>query len=1217
MANLHNHTDKGSFDSVIKHDDFVKRIQELNQEYVVQTDHGSLNAMISLAKKTYKAGLKYIPGIELYVTWGDKPIKEKDEFGKLYYHMLAIAKNNTGLKNLQNLLALSYTKDHFYMKPRVSIRELFNHKEGLIITSGCLASLTSQSLLFEHYYNNAEDQAAFALEKRRAAFASGVSCDDHIFDDDFLKTCTDLKGARSAREIIDLFAYEFKDDFYIEIQDNGAEEQYIINDALIQIAKEKGLPLIATSDAHYLRKEDEHIRRHKLMIRNNALGNSDDPDAVGEFYDGGSIYLKSAQELAEVLPHESITNTLDLARKCDVSFDFSKNYFPIVKHLLDKQFSSFEDPEFEEVKDICAFGMRKYKFDKDNSYTERLEEELQTIKELGFIPYFLALYYILKKGKEQGIFFGAGRGSAAGSLVCYLMGITDIDPIKYGLYFSRFLNKHRVSLPDVDTDCDSEQRETVFQIVKDMFGAEKVGKVITFGQLKPRSAAKDLGRIMGVPELGVKVASLIPPPLHGVEPTIEECFKFVPELSDEKYKIITEKMKELQGLTRSEGVHAAGLVIAPEDISNLSPYKIAIEKGSTDIILGLSVEELEDAGLIKYDFLGLRNLTILRKTIDYLKLKDIEFSLDMIPEHDDKVYEYIRASEDFGGLFQVEGSAGFSSLLKQIKPKCLDDIAIVSALYRPGPLGVKMHEVLIQRKEEGWQPSSYLDRLLSDTYGCLVYQEQLMLASMKLANFSESDADALRKAIGKKKPEDLIKWKDVFINGCKQVGLISESEADRIWETIESSGSYSFNKSHSISYAKLTYQCAYLKYYFLDEFIAALISASFDKKDKLAQALKTAKLSGVTLLPPSISNLHEETLPVSKNKIRLGLSVCKSLKSNATYLLDVVEKDNPQTIFDLFQKVNRSKFNIANAQAIAKAGVLDSFIDNTAMSREGLIEYIKELYSFYQIYEKKEAQYNAWLERKKERERQETLKSLGLDYGKRLASVGKEPEIPSPPDISNYVSIPQDLLQEALYEYQILGIYINYHPLELLDMPLSLTNIGDLEELATEYKNKTKYDIAGIITQFNLIKTRKKQVMAEFIIEDERGMSKVNLFPKAYSQLSHLFNKGKIDDYSFAVASVTAKRDRFGNVTISVEDMSLIDLHNSAIAEAYKKPKYKMKDNTFSNFSTELPSSPKQVIKKRFNSFFDFLSWFEQQDIDKPNQILDISLGKLSFKKEN
>lgn len=1203
MVNIHNHTDKGSFDSVLSHDRFISRIQELNQEYIVQTDHGTMNAMISLAKKSYKAGLKYIPGVELYVTWGNKPIKQKDEFNRLYYHMLVLAKNNTGLKNLQNLVALSYSPDHFYYKPRIAIEELISHKEGLIITSGCLASLTSQTILFENSYKKTEDKDDFFKRNVDAAYLSGVSCDDHFgFDESILKT-GELKGARSLDSLVDYFLKYFKDDFYLEIQDCGADDQLIVNQALIDLSERKGVPLVATSDAHYATPEDADTRRNMLMIRNNAI--PDDNETSAEFYDGGKIHLKGFEELAQTLPEQAIYESWNIASKCDVKFDFNKTYFPSVTHLLPK-----ETEEEIYFKRICDLGMTQRGLTGIPEYESRLLEEKQTIKDLGFIPYFICLYEILKKASDAQILIGAGRGSAAGSLVCYLLRITDIDPIRYGLFFSRFLNKSRVSLPDVDSDCSSEDREKLLHLIKEMFGEDKVGKVITFSGLKPRGTARDLGRILGLSDLGNKVASLVPPPLHGVEPTIEECFTYVPELSLPEYAPITNKMKDLQGLTRSEGVHAAGLVITPVPLADIVPYKIQEEKdGTSNIILQLSVEELEDAGLIKYDFLGLRTLTILKKTFEYLLKDGVKTTLDDIPDEDPLVYEYLRSTKDYGGLFQVEGSVGFSTLLSQIQPRKLEDISLVSGLYRPGPLGVGMDKIIIQRRSEGWVPRNDLDRALKDTYGCLVFQEQLMKIAVEFASFSEMDADSLRKAIGKKKPEELAKWKDIFFSRAQTSGRLSPNLIKEVWDSIESAGAYSFNLSHSISYAKLTYQCAYLKMTYPEHFIAAIISASSQNKEKLMTSLKTAKVSGIEILPPSIRKLESDTLPLSKGRVRLGLSACKTLKKSADQLIKIMETNKIETVFDLLKKVNRTKFNSLKAKSIAKAGILDELIGDLSINRSSLVKYIDDIYEWFRKNEEKQSQYDKWIEAKERREEQERLKSQGLDYGGRLVSVRKTPpELPAKPELSSYQEKEVDLLDEALNEYEILGLSIRNHPLDLLDLRIDLEPISNLECLAEE-RPRDSFAIAGICTQFKLIKTRKKDVMAEFVLEDQESIGRVNIFPSVYSKIAPKLPEGEAPDYSVVICKVKPKVDKYGNLTISCNDLIFLDLKDSNVKDFYsaksavQKIKTKPKDNS---------------RKKHFNSFLDFLDFFYSEE---PNFFDDekneISVRRLSFSKKS
>lgn len=740
FVNLHNHTNRGSFDSVMTHDKFVSRIKELGQTHVVQTDHGTLSSMIGLAEKTQKAGLKYIPGCEFYVTGSMDAIRGKDPFGRTYYHLLAIAKNNQGLKNLQILIGLSGKRDRYYYKPRITLRDLLDHKEGLIITSGCLASMTSTSVLFENSWIFKSDEQKRA--ERQKYFLSGLGCDDHLFEDLPITTVEkDFRGSFSTEANLSFFQTHFKDDFYLELQDCGAEEQKVVNEAMIHYSKKMGIPLIVTSDAHYARPEDAPTRKAMLLIKHGAVRSQKDEAEEGssakDFYDGGILHLKGSQELIPLFGEEPLRNTTDLAAKCDVQIKHGVNHFPLpVK-------------EKRTLEALCWEALRAKGFDGASlsRYEERLREELQTINEMGFAPYFITLSEIMKETEEKlGILWGNGRGSAAGSLVGWLLKIHRVDPLKWNLSFSRFLNKARVSLPDVDSDLNSDQRQELIRYLIESFGRERIAQVITFSNLKPRGLARDVGRLIGNPDLGIEVANLIPPPIHGKEPTVQESIDSVPALREQKYAEVVARMLDLENLTRQEGIHAAGIVITPAPLAEVSPYKMQWNKelGEEIACLQLAGDELETAGLIKYDFLGLRNLEILKKCLGWIGKK-----LEDIPEEDPVVFEMFRTTDDMGGIFQMEGSAGILRLSKAINPQNIEDLALISALYRPGPLGSGMDKAIIERRENGWVPRTEFDKLLAATQGTIVYQEQMMEVAKVLAGFSDSDADSLRRAIGK------------------------------------------------------------------------------------------------------------------------------------------------------------------------------------------------------------------------------------------------------------------------------------------------------------------------------------------------------------------------------------------------------------------------------------------------------------------------------------
>ena len=1082
FVNLHNHTDRGSYDSIFTADKFINRLIELDQEVLVQTDHGTMRGMINLAQKANKAGLKYIPGLEAYMTLGDVPLRGKDEFGRTQYHIVLLAKNKTGLMNLQRLAALSTTKDHFYYKPRVSLYEILNNNEGLIATSACIAGVIPQTILMEQGYKELPNPCFIK-------HVMGLNCtpdemrEDLIFD-------PNLRGYRSTESLIEMFLNGFGDDFYLEIQDSGAgEEQDVINKALIEISKERGIPLIATSDAHYATKGEASLRTMMLKIRTGRID-----DANSKFFEEGNLWLKSGEELESIFGSEPIANTVTIANKCNVEIDFKQTYFPVPELPPSYNESSkyFYDLAHQQLKDNPNIPNTE-------EYINRLDEEITTITELGFADYFLVLVEILKWAKEHSILTGPGRGSAAGSLVSYVLGITNIDPIQYKLFFSRFLNKARVSWPDIDLDIDAEQRDKLIQYVIDKYGEDKVCQIMTFSELKPRGMAKDIGRALKMDDLGYKVSDLIPPSDQGREPTVAFSLEQVSELSEEKYEPIVSRMKLLEGLNRTTGVHAAGLVISPKPLIEIAPIEYQRTKEKETPVIQLSMNEVESIGLVKMDFLGLRNLSVIRKTIDLVPELN---SPNDIPNDDLDTYQMLRITKDFGGIFQFEGSPAIGELLRNIQPKRLEDIADATSLFRPGPLGIGLNKLYLANKKEGWVSSGTpMDEITKDSEGCLIYQEQLISMCVDIAGFTPEDGDRIRKVLGKKKIKEVEEWREPFIKGCLSTSGISEEESGDLFESIKSGASYLFNKSHAIAYSLISYWSAYLRTHHTVEFLASLLNASYHTKDKLLSALNTCKNLNIKVSIPTLDNLSRECKPFN-NTIILGAMIFKHLGKGATAAVEAASK-NPESLMDFFILVNKKDFNSGKAVALAKGGVLDSLAKKEGLNRRSLIEAIPIIYDYFKKNRSKTKQIEKWLIRKQKREEQERLKEEGKPYGKRMVSVGKKPTLPPLPNFKEYKNI-TDPFTTSMEEYEILGFCLDKYPTYFMDIPEEAITI---ESLKSKPINKTQYIIAGVVVNFKELITKKKKLRATFQLEDETGILQANIFPSIYAKI-----RNKIED---------------------------------------------------------------------------------------------------------
>lgn len=1158
FANIHNHTDVGSFDAVLTADRFVERVKELGQEYVVQTDHGTMRGMIGLAKKARKAGLKYIPAIEVYTCLGDVPVKGADLLGKRYYHMLLIAKNQTGLTNLFELNALSYQNDgHFYYKPRVTLEEIRKHSDGLIATTGCIASPLSTIALLETR-GAKEFKEKRSLDLLKAMLCAGLSCDDHLeilTEEEQKQILADrsLFGTLTYSKFYDYLLGIFGDDLYGEVQDCGDPDQDIVNAHIFEYSKIKGVPVIATSDAHYARPEDARVRELMMRIRHKRL---DLNDGV-EFYEGGRLHLKSGEELGKLFGVEPINNTIRLVESCTEVMLERSTLFPVPKSYGGSDRNIIFKKKILEglvgrgiTPDHAEYGI----------YLSRIEHEFEVITSLGFTDYFLVLEDLLSKARARNILIGPGRGSISGCLIAWTLNITQVDSIKYNLLFSRFLNKHRVSLPDADIDVMSSKRDEFISLVVEEYGQENVCQIMTFLEMKPKSIARDLGRIFEIPDLGAEIAKLIPPPLHGREATVSEALEQVPQLKEPKYAKIVGLMRDLESLSRTSGVHAGGVIIAPIKLKEVVPVEFQKDKA----VVGLAMDEIESAGLIKFDFLGLRNLDIINETC---RMVGIEDPYAEIPLDDEATYLELTNSSDFGGFFQFEGSIGIGDLLRKIQPKSIKDISDATALYRPGPLNSGMDKEYLEKrilfKEGKWKADSYYEQILESTYGTMIYQEQLMEIVVKLAGFDEAESDLLRRAIGKKKHEEIVLMKNKFVEGCKKLKKVNIDEIEGIWSAIEKNADYGFNASHSVSYALLSYITAYLRTHYKEQYMASLLNWSKDDRSKFLHGLKSTKNLGVEIRAPQISKLEEDCVVEGPGIIRLGTAICKNLKKSGGYAVKA-SKENPRNLFDFIEKVNRSKLNVRACKAMISAGILDEFTysEDFKLNRTGLRKAVEDYYEWFRLNEAKKDQWNRWNERRLLREAQESLKLQGLDYGKRLVGIGKEPSLPKIPSLKDYQDIPDELFENALAEYEILGCTIGPMPTEYFEYDEDVVTIAELKEKLNktieEGETTLRGFVIGIIAESDEIRTSAGKSMASLLIEDVSDFMNVTIFPRHYEKIKATI--GKFEDLSCFVFDVTC---RVNQSNLSADQYEITFVYNNHFVP--KLDKYNRKFLTNNN----------------------------------------------------
>ncbi len=867
FIHLHNHTEYSLLDGACKIDSFLNTASQFGMDAIAITDHGNLFGSIEFYKKALKMGIKPIIGIEIYITENIKKTKNS-----VTNHLLLLAKNKKGYKNLVKLSSFAYL-DGFYKRPRIDKNLLKQYSEGLIGASACLAGEIPRLIL----QNKIEEAKKTALEYQ---------------------------------EILG------KGNFYLELMNHNLKEQQIVNKALISISKELNIPLIATNDIHFLKKEHKEVHDILLCIQTKTTLQ----DTKRFKFESDEVYFKSQQQMIELFKDtpEAIENTIKIAEECNVDITFGEYLFPAFK-IPDKYKN---DQEY--LEHLVYEGMKKRYKNITDEIKNRVNMELKVIEKMGFAGYFLIVSDFVNYAKQNGIPVGPGRGSAAGSIVSYCTGITDIDPLKYNLLFERFLNPERISMPDIDIDFSDEKREKVIDYVREKYGDKNVSQIITFGRMKAKSVVRDVGRVMGLEYSFVdKIAKMIP------ENKLQDAIENSPELA-EKYKNdptinkLLNYAMELEGLPRQPGMHAAGVVIAPDDLTNY----VALYKGKEGITTQVDKDLLEELGLLKMDFLGLRTLTVIDHTLELIK-KNHGKSIDLsnIPLDDPDVFQLLSEGKTIG-IFQFE-SEGMQSYLKKLKPSSIEDMIAMNALYRPGPLKSNMVDEFIHRKH-GIKKIEYLhpllEPILKDTYGVIVYQEQVMQIASKLANFTMGEADTLRKAMGKKKPEILAKFEPKFIEGAKQNGM-EEKKAKELYELMKQFGEYGFNKSHSACYAYVAYQTAYLKAHYPTEFMAALLSSVINDSDKIVKFIDECKKLNIEIVPPDI-NESDFLFTVKNNKIYFALGGIKSCgQSSIDDIIKIRTEDGPfESFFDFIKRTYSYQGIKKNTiEALIYAGTFDKF----------------------------------------------------------------------------------------------------------------------------------------------------------------------------------------------------------------------------------------------------------------------------------------------------
>ena len=1056
FTHLHVHTEYSLLDGSNKIQEYVNRVKELGMDSAAITDHGVMYGVIDFYRAARAAGINPVLGCEVYVAPGSRFDREIGSGDDRYYHLVLLAENNQGYANLMKIVSKSFVEG-FYYKPRVDLQLLEKYHEGLIASSACLAGEVARYLTRGMY----EDAKAAALRYQ------------------------------------DIFG---KGNFFLELQDHGIPEQQNVNQQLLKMHRETGIELVATNDVHYTLAED--AQPHDVLLCLQTGKKLSDENRMR--YDGGQYYVKSPEEMERLFPYatEALENTHKIAQRCHVEIEFGVTKLP--KFDVPQGYTSWEY-----LNELCFKGLEERYQPVTEELKERLNYELSTIKNMGYVDYFLIVWDFIRYARDHDIMVGPGRGSAAGSLVAYTLGITQLDPIRYDLLFERFLNPERVSMPDIDVDFCFERRQEVIDYVRRKYGDDCVVQIVTFGTLAARGVIRDVGRVMDLPYAQVDtIAKMIPQELNI---TIDKALKMNPELKktyEEQPEIhdLIDTARRLEGLPRHTSMHAAGVVISQKDVSEYVPLSRA-QDGS--IVTQFTMTTLEELGLLKMDFLGLRTLTVIQNAVHLIE-QDTGVHLDMqkIDYNDKKVLDSLGTGRS-DGVFQLE-SAGMKNFMKELKPQSLEDVIAGISLYRPGPMDFIPQYIRGKNHPDTIQyDCPQLEPILKPTYGCIVYQEQVMQIVRSLAGYTLGRSDLVRRAMSKKKASVMEKERQNFVYGNEQEGVpgciangIDEQTANKIYDDMTDFAKYAFNKSHAAAYAVVSYQTAFLKYYYPVEFMAALMTSVIEMPNKVAEYIQVCRQMGISILPPDV-NCGIYGFSVDHGAIRYGLSAIKSVGRPVINAL-VEEREKNGTYRSLKDFIERLT-GIVNKRAIEnfiKAGALDCLEGNR---RQKMNVYGQIVDSIAQ-------------EKKNSFAGQMSLFDLVSDEDK------KDFEIRMP-NVGEY-----DKEMVLAFEKEVLGIYLSGHPLEryrgIMDKMISAKTTDfqpDEESGIPKVYDGQKVIIGGMITERTIKYTRNNKVMAFLTVEDLVGTVEVVVFPRDYEKWQTLITD---DARVFIQGRVNAEDDR-------------------------------------------------------------------------------------------
>ena len=1056
FTHLHVHTEYSLLDGSNKIKEYVARVKELGMDSAAITDHGVMYGVIDFYRAARAAGINPILGCEVYVAPGSRFDREAGSGEDRYYHLVLLAENNQGYSNLMKIVSKGFVEG-FYYKPRVDIQLLEKYHEGIIALSACLAGEVARFLTRGMY----EDAKSAALRYQ------------------------------------DIFG---KGNFFLELQDHGIPEQQNVNQQLLKMHRETGIDLVATNDVHYTLAED--AQPHDVLLCLQTGKKLSDTDRMR--YEGGQYYVKSPEEMERLFPYatEALENTHKIAQRCHVEIEFGVTKLP--KFGVPDGYTSWEY-----LNELCFKGLEERYQPVTEALKERLNYELSTIRNMGYVDYFLIVWDFIKYARDHDIMVGPGRGSAAGSLVAYTLGITQLDPIRYDLLFERFLNPERVSMPDIDVDFCFERRQEVIDYVRRKYGDDCVVQIVTFGTLAARGVIRDVGRVMDLPYAQVDtIAKMIPQELNI---TIDKALQMNPELKkayeDEKeiHELI-DTAKRLEGLPRHTSMHAAGVVISQKDVSEYVPLSRASD-GS--IVTQFTMTTLEELGLLKMDFLGLRTLTVIQNAVHLVEQDTgVKLNMQQIDYNDKKVLDSLGTGRS-DGVFQLE-SAGMKNFMKELKPQSLEDVIAGISLYRPGPMDFIPQYIRGKNRPDTIKyDCPQLEPILKPTYGCIVYQEQVMQIVRNLAGYTLGRSDLVRRAMSKKKAAVMEKERQNFVYGNEEEGVpgciangISEQTANKIYDDMTDFAKYAFNKSHAAAYAVVSYQTAFLKYYYPVEFMAALMTSVIEMPNKVAEYIQVCRQMNIKILPPDV-NRGAYGFSVDNGSIRYGLSAIKSVGRPVINALVEEREINGEyrSLKDFIERLTGT-VNKRAIENFIKAGALDCMEGNR---RQKMLVYGQIVDSIAQ-------------EKKNSFAGQMSLFDLVSEEDK------KDYEIRMP-DVEEY-----DKDMVLAFEKDVLGIYLSGHPLEkyrnIMEKMISARTIDfqpDDETGIPKVYDGQKVIIGGMITEKTIKYTRNNKVMAFLTMEDLMGTVEIVVFPRDYEKWQTMLNE---DARVFIQGRVNAEDDK-------------------------------------------------------------------------------------------